>query len=215
MKPISTSLSVACACALVLLAACDREPASPNATPATPSMSIDQPAEDAPPVTPMPGDGQDHVSIVQGRFDGIGPVAFGMDVAQVRTVWGGELDGGPPGSGADGGACFHLSPAQQPSIAWFALMFGDGKFVRYSVANDEMIAPGGGRRGMTETQIEQLYGDGIERQPHKYVEGGEYLRIAAPDGSDHVLIFETDADGRVSEWRVGLPPYVGYVEGCA
>ena len=40
------------------------------------------------------------------------------------------------------------------------------------------------------------------------------------DGRTHFdcrirVIFETDAEGTVTEWRVGLPPQVDYVEGCA
>jgi hypothetical protein len=30
-----------------------------------------------------------------------------------------------------------------------------------------------------------------------------------------VLVFETDAAGKVTEWRAGLPPQVGYIEGCS
>ncbi|TQC57293.1 lectin, partial [Pantoea dispersa] len=33
-------------------------------------------------------------------------------------------------------------------------------------------------------------------------------------GQSGVLVFETDAAGKVVAWRVGLPPQVDYVEGC-
>lgn len=145
------------------------------------------------------------------RFDGYGPARFGMGADAVRAAWAGELDGGP----GEGVACFHLSPAEQPDEAHFALMFGDGDFVRYSVDNERMTAPGGGRVGMDEAQLEGLYGPLEDRGPHKYVDGGEYLRVADPAGGDAVLVFETDADDVVSEWRVGLPPHVDYVEGCS
>ncbi len=45
------------------------------------------------------------------------------------------------------------------------------------------------------------------------MEGAKYLRVTR-DGSEAVLLFETDAQGRVEEWRIGLPPQVDYVEGC-
>lgn len=158
---------------------------------------------------PAPGDGP-------ASYYGFADAEFGMDAEQVRAVWDGELDGGPgDGPGAESASCFHLSPAGQPSIAHFTLMFGDGRFARYSVANDEMTAPGGGRRGMDDDEVVRLYGQAnVERQPHKYSDG-EYLRIRGPAGSDAVLIFETDAEGTVTEWRVGMPPQVDYVEGCA
>ena len=41
-----------------------------------------------------------------------------------------------------------------------------------------------------------------------------WRRIEDPDG-EGVLVFETDASGRVTEWRAGLPPQVDYVEGCS
>jgi hypothetical protein len=58
-----------------------------------------------------------------------------------------------------------------------------------------------------------LYGERVESQPHKYVAGGSYLRVAAPQG-ESALLFETDAQGTVTRWRVGVPPAGDYVEGC-
>ncbi|GAB2626119.1 lectin [Novilysobacter erysipheiresistens] len=208
---------------LLAIAACADRGAEDVAESATPSPDLEQPPRDASPDdtptgtptpdtsagAPEPGDGP-------ASYNGFADAEFGMDAEQVRAVWDGELDGGPgDGPGAESASCFHLSPAGQWSMGHFALMFGDGGFARYSVANDEMTAPGGGRRGMDDAEIVQLYGDGnVERQPHKYSDG-EYLRIHDPAGSDAVLIFETDAEGTVTEWRVGLPPHVDYVEGCA
>jgi hypothetical protein len=183
--------------------AAEHEPRTGAADPASSGAASDP--------FPAPVDPGAYDNAGLARFDGYGAARFGMSADEVRQAWDGELDGIP----GEGEACFHLSPAGQPSIAHFALMFGDGEFVRYSVEDDAMTAPGGGRRGMDEAAIERLYGERIERSNHKYVEGGEYLRIAAPDGGDTVLIFETDAHGTVTEWRVGRPPQVDYVEGCA
>jgi len=195
----------------------DADPAVADVATGTPADAGPTGASAVPSVDTSPGQvpaagGQDTGNGTgPARFDGYGAARFGMSADEVREAWDGELNGNP----AEGETCFHLNPAGQPSIAYFALMFGDGEFVRYSVANDRMTAPGGGRRGMDEAEIEALYGDRIERSNHKYVEGGEYLRIAAPEAGDTVLIFETDAQGTVTEWRVGRPPHVDYVEGCA
>ncbi|MGV8940642.1 MAG: lectin [Lysobacter sp.] len=210
-----------------LLAACgvdgDAGPAATSSTAATAEPGqdqySDQPDEDVPPATapagslppvdepddqpdPLPGD---------AHFDGYGQAVFGMDADQVRSVWVGELIG----NSAEGEACFHLAPAGQPDRAYFALMFEGGKFVRYSVSSDELVAPGGAQRGMDIAQIEQLYPGRVKLGPHKYVEGGHYLRIADDRGSDGVLVLETDAGGTVTEWRVGVPLQVDYVEGCS
>ncbi|MGY1425807.1 lectin [Lysobacter sp. A289] len=223
--PNSTVLSLALAFAVALtMAGCsadrDDDPGFADATtsPADQAAVLDQPGEDippatAPPGTVMPGELPQATdpAPAKARFDGYANVDFGMDTEQVRQLWDAELSGNP----AEGESCFHLNPVGQPSIAYFALMFVDGRFARYSVANDEMVAPGGGQHGMDRKQIEQLYSGRIEQTPHKYVPDGQYLRIKNPEGGDGVLVFATDADGIVTEWRVGVPPAVDYVEGCA
>ncbi|MGQ4660319.1 lectin [Lysobacter sp. F6437] len=204
---------------LAMAACADRGAGDTAATTSPPAATVDQPSEDippatAPPGTPMPGDpagpDADDSNVGAARFDGYGPARFGMSADEVIAAWDGELNGEPA---ADGSSCFHLNPVGQPDIAYFALMFEGGEFVRYSVSNETMAAPGGGELGMDATQIEALY-PGVEQQNHKYVEGGHYLRVGQ-EGGDGVLVFETDADDVVTEWRVGVPPQVDYVEGCS
>lgn len=207
---------------VLAMAGCADHGAGDAATiPSTPA-AVDQPNEDVPPATAPPGtlmpgdlDGAEdgnpgNSNAGEARFDGYGVARFGMSAEEVITAWEGELNGAPP---AEGASCFHLNPIGQPDMAYFALMFEGGKFVRYSVSNETMTAPGGGELGMDATRIEALY-PGIEQQNHKYVEGGHYLRVGE-DGGDGVLVFETDANDVVTEWRVGVPPQVDYVEGCS
>ena len=183
---------------LLALAACGEPTDTDTDSAASPAP------EDAAAVTGPPADGAP-----ASRWDGTGQATFGMSADEVRAAW----DGGLAGNAVEEDpACFHLRPASQPEGAYFAMMFGEDRFVRYSLSNDAMTAPGGGRRGMSGEEIEGLYPGRVERQPHKYSDG-EYLRIPGEGGS--VLVFETDASGRVTQWRVGLPPYVDYVEGCA
>lgn len=142
------------------------------------------------------------------KWDGYGDMTFGMDEAAFRKAWGGDLS---DFEGEDKASCFHLWPQGQQTPAQLAFMFGDGKFARYSTDNPKLTAPGGGKVGMTRSEIDLLYPGRVDEQPHKYT-SGTYLRIT--EGKD-VLIFEADEVGRVTEWRVGVPPYVDYVEGCA
>ncbi|OHE84261.1 MAG: hypothetical protein A2579_00015 [Lysobacterales bacterium RIFOXYD1_FULL_69_11] len=200
------------------LAACSGDRAGSSDTvadvAAPPAMDsapiVDQPSVDIPPATaptPVPpvADGT-----FDARMDGVAEARFGMTADEVRAVWDGELEGNP----AEGEECFHLSPAGQSTPAQFALMFGDGRLVRYSAESPDRVAPGGGRRGMAADDIRAMYDGRVEASPHKYTEG-QYLRVTGQDGSPAVIVFETDADGAVTEWRVGLAPYVDYVEGCA
>lgn len=144
------------------------------------------------------------------RYDGYGDLRFGMDEAAFEKAWGGELKGAPE----QGSTCFYKTPAWVKSPKDFAFMFEAGHFVRYDVGSAKELAPGGGKVGMDEAQIRALYGTRVEAQPHKYVDGAKYLRIAAPQG-DGVLLFETDEHGKVTRWRMGVPSQVDYVEGCS
>lgn len=143
------------------------------------------------------------------RYDGYGELRFGMDETLFDKAWAGELNGA---AGPDSN-CFYKSPAWATVPRDFGFMFENGHFVRYDIGSTRETAPGGGRVGMSEQQIRVLYGTRVQTQPHKYVDGAKYLRIAAASGNG-VLLFETDGQGKVARWRVGLPPQIDYVEGC-
>lgn len=213
MPRIHWSITILASAAGVLLASCTAEPpANRDGAP----VAMDQPAEDVPPATapaaspPAPAGESD---AGDARFDGYGALRFGMSAEAMRAAWKTPLQGEP---GEDGpGGCHHLSPAGLPSPAHLAFMLDGGRFVRYGTTSDTLVAPGGGKVGMTADEIRQRHPGAVAEQPHEYVEGGKYLRIPDPAGSDGVLLFETDAQGRVTQWRVGLPPQVDYVEGCS
>lgn len=178
-------------------------------------FELDQPDEDIPPATapagatmPLPGlPAPGSIS-----FAGFGPAAFGDDDEAVRQAWGGVLRALPDAAEP----CHFLSPPVEADSGYqVAFMIEGGRFVRIDIASPRVTAPGGGKVGMRAEEIEALYPGMVERQPHKYVDDGQYLRIGDPDGGSGVLLFEADADGLVGEWRIGLPPQVDYVEGCA
>lgn len=188
----------------LMLAACQgADPSTSSAAPpATPASNA------APAIKPVPSTVGDAQGLA--RYDGYGDMRFGMDEAAFGKAWSGELKGAPePGS-----TCFYKTPVWATSARDFAFMFDDGQFVRYDVGTAKEAAPGGAKVGMDEAQIRALYGARVEAQPHKYVDGAHYLRVAAPTG-DGVLLFETDEHGKVTRWRVGVPPQIDYVEGCS
>ena len=146
------------------------------------------------------------------RFDGYGDMKLGSTVDEAKTAWAGELKEGVPSAGS---TCHYLSPKSASTPSEFGFMMEDGKFVRYDVGNATETAPGGGKAGMVVEQLKLLYGDALQSAPHKYVEGGKVFSVAAPDGAPGKLVFEADGVGKVTAWRVGLPPQVDYVEGCS
>jgi hypothetical protein len=181
--------------AVMLLAGCEGSP--PASSPAGVASTASANPPSAAPATSS-----------AAQYDGYGDMRFGMDESAFRHARQGELQGA---ASSDGG-CYYLTPKWVKSAADFGFMFEQGHFVRYDVGNAKETAPGGGKVGMTVAQVRTLYGDRIEQSPHKYEQGAAYLRIAGQGRG--VLLFETDAAGKITRWRVGVPPQIDYVEGC-
>ena len=212
-----------CIAMIATLAACnaDRDAGS-YATNAPPVA--DQPAGDVPPATmPLPAslpspasttvpapatDGAD----AQASFAGYGDVKFGIAAADMEQAWGGELQA----LGKDANpSCYFMAPKWVRNPSEFAFMIGDGKFVRYGTDSAKYVAPGGGKVGMSTKELQAIYHDALQAMPHKYVEGGQVLSMAASGAAPAKLVFETDAAGKATAWRVGLSPQVDFVEGCS
>lgn len=69
--------------------------------------------------------------------------------------------------------------------------------------------------GSTVKDIEIAYDAQIEVTPHPYTEGN-YLTLT-PDAAEsnlYSLVFETDKDGQVTQFRAGQLPAVTWAEGC-
>ncbi|HET6430853.1 lectin, partial [Dyella sp.] len=196
--------------AAVMLAGCTQSqapasaPASSAARPSASASAASGATAEAPtPVT------DDRAEPGLARYDGYGDMRFGMDEAAFRHAWQGDL----AGQVDPAGGCSVLRPAWVKQPQRFGFLFEQGRFARYDVGTDKESAPGGGRVGMQAGQIRALYGDAVQVAPHKYEAGASVLRVAAPDGRG-ALVFETDAAGKVTRWRVGVPPAIDYVEGC-
>ncbi len=211
--------------ALVLaLAACSAPaPDAPPAAGTAPSPeAAPTPAPDATPgpetATPTAAAGEgprgEHDPDVV-HFHGFGPARFGAGEETVRQAWGRPLQ---PYKLAGTTLCYYLEmdprPERGADVA-VAFMFKGAVFVRYDVNGSTPAAPGGFTVGSRADDILATFGSRVEQQPHKYVGGGRYLIVTPEYGEEARLVFEVDAEGRVLEWRIGLPPQVFYVEGCA
>ena len=192
--------------ACLWLAACSGGGPS-NTAPATEAASAGTAAGEPVPAGNPSADTQAPATLA--RYDGYGDLRFGMDQQAFAEAWQGELKR----LGPSGDACFYQTPQWVKTPADFAFMFEGGRFVRYDVGTAKETAPGGGKVGMGVAQLHALYGARVGESPHKYVPGARVLRVTAPQGTG-VLVFETDAQGRVTRWRAGVPPQVDYVEGC-
>jgi len=204
MRRMSLVPVLASTLTVIALGACNRQAAvDTSATPAPATTSAANPAQ----ATVAPVASVDHTP----TFKGYGDLKFGMTSKEMRDTWKAPLSGR---AAADPGGCYILAPdASAPKS--LALMVEGDKLVRYDVGNDAEAAPGGGKVGMGIDQIRKLYAGRIREQPAKYVPGAIDLRVSADDDSGSALVFETDASGKVTSWRVGEPPAVDYVEGCS
>lgn len=183
------------------LAACGgNEPAAPVAQAPAASTA----AAPAIPAAPAPA-----APTEQATFAGFGDMRFGMDEAAFRQAWGGELKTQPP---AKGSTCAYFYPTWSKTPPDLGFMFEQGKFVRYDVATAKQAAPGGGKVGMDKSELVRLYGDKGETFPDKYDPAASTFRVRGEEGA--AAVFAIGADGKVSKWRVGVPPQVDYVEGC-
>jgi hypothetical protein len=143
------------------------------------------------------------------RLDGVGPVRFGMALADARAALRDSLIVVPPG-----GACGFTVPRGAPAGVRF--MVEQGKVVRVDVDSSGVRTAAGAEVGMSEADVRGRYPVGLRVQPHKYDPKGRYLVLqgTVPADSARRLIFETDGQ-RVVRYRAGITPAVEYVEGCA
>lgn len=189
----------------------DTSQSTPEPAPAAAAQSASPPPA-AVPATPASPGAEPGPKPAPGAigFAGFGPATWGANEEQVRMAWGKDMQ---PDAVEDPNACHYLFPLPRPHAGvGTAFMFEGGKLVRIDVDSAHIPAPGGGKVGMTADAVRALYPGRIEARPHKYVEGGQYLRVTDPDGAG-VLVFNV-TDNTVDGWRVGVAPQVDYVEGC-
>ena len=201
---------------LATLAACtaERAPAASDAvaTSASTAAAADKPAPAslaapaATTATPA-SDGE----LGMATFAGYGDLKFGIAATDMEKAWGGALKEVGKDFNAD---CYFMTPAWVKTPAEFNFMVSEGKFARVGTDSAKYAAPGGGKVGMSEARLQALYNNALHALPHKYTDG-KYLSIAASGVAPTKLVFETDAQGVVTEWRVGRSPEVDFVEGCS
>lgn len=206
MKTQRIALGLLC---VLTLSACGRDaaeapaPAAPVEAPPA-SVALETAPEAGPDATPDPA---------VTHFRGFGPARFGALEERVRQAWGQPMTGR---TGLDLQDCHYLVPeARGVAVPDIAFMIVDGQFARYDVRGAQYTSPGGLRVGMHADDVLAAFPGRVEVQMHKYVDGARYLIVTPEDGGDTRLVFEVDPRGRIGTWRVGRPPPVFYVEGCA
>ena len=116
-------------------------------------------------------------------------------------------------SASKGGSkeCRYLDTGGRSRV--YAMLVRD-TVVRLDVRDSSVATDAGVRVGDAESRVRSLYPGSVTTQPHKYVQGGHYLIVSSPATSTRQIVFETDGK-RVTSYRVGRVPEVGWVEGCS
>lgn len=140
-------------------------------------------------------------------FAGYRGVKVGMTPAEASRAYGEPLVAAAPPFG-EASECHHLYPAGATGPASF--MVFEGVVVRVEVRQDDVLTERGVGVGSSEDEVRAAYPEATT-SPHAYVDG-HYLTVTGDGGL--ALVFETDGE-RVTEYRAGRVPEVGWIEGCS
>ena len=132
---------------------------------------------------------------------GIGPVEAGLPLAAVL----------PDTSKVPG--CRIVRSGMVPGGVSFLVV--DDVIARVQVESGGAQTEEGVRIGDSEARVKEVYAGRVTITPHKYTLG-HYVTVAPATAADSGfrLLFETDGQ-RVTRYRAGRLPEVGWVEGCA
>ncbi len=155
-------------------------------------------------------------------INGIGPVKVGMNLPEAANAANTRLYVSYAGSDS----CYYLQAEGELKGVSFMVTKDDAKsrvkyitsdvIARVDIDNPKVTTVSGAKVGDTEAKIKSLYPGQIEVTPHTYVKNGHYLTFIPRDKPDqnYRVIFETDGQ-RVTRYRAGKLPEVGYIEGCS
>ncbi len=208
MKPILIAAAL-----LTALTACQRDAPPAMEASGTPASNAGGEAPSSPsrPASGSDAAGSTHSGDVGlATYSGYGDMVLGSSADEANEAWGGELNG----RASEPQGCHYLTPRWVANSGELGFMIEGDRFVRYDVGTTKVTAPGGGKVGMSVQELGALY-DAMDSAPHKYLQGGRYLSIAASGVAPTTLLFEIDAAGTVTTWRVGVEPQIDYVEGCS
>lgn len=145
------------------------------------------------------------------RLTGIGPLQIGMTLEEATDALG--IPVVPLGSNI-GGDCAYYQP---DTIAQaLGLMVVDNRVIRIDVwPGSSLKTVSGVQIGSTAKELKAAYPGQIEAQPNPYTQG-EFLTLVPqdPDFALFRMVFETDAQDKIVQYRAGQFPAVTWPDGC-
>ncbi len=144
------------------------------------------------------------------KTTGLGPIQIGMTTAAVAAT-GLALE---PVEGGDQGECryYRIQGHSEP----IGLMVIDDRILRIDVWPGSLTkTPRGAKIGSSEADLVRFYGDQLEATANPTTLGKTIIFKPRDPGEDlYRLVFETDDQGKVVQYRAGQFPSVTWPEGC-
>lgn len=142
---------------------------------------------------------------------GVAPLRVGMTLAEAEDAIGISLT--PIGSNLTGQCAYYQPDVETQEIG---VMVVDDRIIRIDIwPGSTLKTISGARIGLSEEEVIELYPDEIEATPNPYT-GGKFLTLvpADPELSPYRMVFETDGEGTVVQYRTGQFPAVTWPDGC-
>jgi hypothetical protein len=156
------------------------------------------------------GAARDSVSDLALSEEGLGQILIGMNLDDAVNM--GLLNENPTMNAR----CDFVFPAVGAGIPeGVSVMVVKGKVARIDVDTGAVTTEDGAKIGDNEDRIKSIYGDEVQVEPDKYIEGGHYMTVLGDSvNAGKALVFETDGK-RVTSFRGGRLPEVKWVAGCS
>lgn len=145
------------------------------------------------------------------RLTGIGPLTIGMTLEEATDALG--IPVVPLGSNVSGECAYYQPDTVAQALG---LMVVDNRVIRVDIWPGSSLATvSGATIGMSEADLKAQYPDQIEEVPNPYTQG-KFLTFVPqdPEFSIYRMVFETDAQGTVVQYRTGQFPAVTWPDGC-
>ena len=142
---------------------------------------------------------------------GLGPLRIGMTLEEATNALGLPLI--PLGRNLSGECAHYQADTKSQTLG---VMVVDDRVIRVDVwPGSTLSTVSGAKIGSSEADIMALYPGQIESTPNPYTKG-KFLTLVPnnPELSIYRLVFETDAEGKVIQYRTGQFPAVTWPDGC-
>lgn len=144
----------------------------------------------------------------QASINGLGPIQIGISLPTLTTLLG-ELEQ----QKGDGEGCIYYTALNSDRDVSFMLF--EGRLVRIDIYSRKTETLSSLRVGDSTERIKQIYNGSLKVISHPNNPDGELLSLhsSAQAFNNYRIVFEAN-NGIVTNYRLGLLPYVNWLDGC-